>query len=202
MNPSNMHLLPRNSAPFCGWLLTSFSWFDKEYLTFASICTLLTLPLPHCPLIYKPIEIFLRDRCMLVLVFFCIGNSKLYAKLRSCFFWMLCQLVFFPAHDVLINRVPDCLLFCLDPVENALKIQVKTGRQFSFVPCLLTSSKSANRLKWFCKCPSSVPVISATFRYFVIPVLFPSQVTNTSCSAFPNTYFRGLLQHLPAPDSP
>lgn len=110
---------------------------------------------------------------------------------------MLSQLVCLPRDDVLINRVPDCLLSCLDPVENALKIQVKTGGQFSFVPCLLTRSKSANRLKWFCKCPSRVPVISSTFRCFVIPVLFSSQVTITSCSAFPNTNCRWLLQHLP-----
>lgn len=107
------------------------------------------------------------------------------------FFQMLSQLVCLPWHDVLINRVLDCLPSSLGPVQNVLKIQVKTGRQFSFVPYLLTCSKIANRLKWFCKCPSRVPVISAAFRYFVIPALFSSQVTNGPCSAFPNTYFRG-----------
>jgi len=128
---------------------------------------------------------------MLLLILCCVGNGKLDAKLHVYFFQMHSQLVCLPWHDVLINRVPDCLPSCLGPVENVLKIQVKTGRQFSFVPYLLTHSKSANRLKWFCKCPSRVPVLSATFSYFVIPVLFSSHVTNTPCSAFPNTYFRG-----------
>lgn len=75
-----------------GWLLTSFSRFDKEYLPSASISALLTLPLPHCPLIYKPTKIFLGDRCTLLLVFFCIGNGRLDAKLCSCFFGCLASL--------------------------------------------------------------------------------------------------------------
>lgn len=79
---------------------------------------------------------------------------------------MLSQLVCSLWHDVLINRVPDCLPSCLGPVENVLKTQVKPGKQFSFVPYLLTCSKSANRLKWVLQMPFQSPWYVCNFQIF------------------------------------
>lgn len=88
MNPSKVHSLPRNFTLFRGWFLTSFSRFDKEYVPFANIATLF---------IFTTLSFNLQtnrdlSRCTLLLIFCCVRNSKLDAKLRIYFFRRLASL--------------------------------------------------------------------------------------------------------------
>lgn len=54
---------------------------------------------------------------MLLLIFCHVGNGKVDAKLCVYFFRHLRQLVCLLWHDVLNNRIPDCLQYSLGPVE-------------------------------------------------------------------------------------
>lgn len=93
-NKSFQHVFVTRKLCTLMWLITHI--FLYVWQRIFTICKYLHLtdylPLPHCPLIYKPTEIFLGDRCMPLLVFFCIGSGRLHTKLRSCFFGCLASL--------------------------------------------------------------------------------------------------------------
>lgn len=89
------------------------------------------LPLSHCPLIYKPTEIFLRGRCTLLLIFFCIGNGRFDAKLCSCFFGCLASLSV--CHGMMFSLIEYLIAYSLVWILSRMLWKSKENRQTIFI---------------------------------------------------------------------
>lgn len=117
---------------------------------------------------------------MLLLVFFCIGNGRFDAKLCSCFFGCLASLSV--CHGMMFSLIEYLIAYSLVWILLRMFWKSKGKQADNFHLSHVCWHAQRVLIDWsgFCKCPSRVPVISATCRYFVIPLLFSSQVTNTS----------------------